>query len=342
MRTFYTDEHRLHHSSGELVFGRLVPAFEKPERAEVIRARLQERAVGEVGPPSAFPSETILRVHDAGMVRFLETGYGEWQAAGRTGDALAYAFRARHMRDDRVPEFIDGKLSYYAFDVGVALTPTTWQAIRRGVDVALSAAEEVRSGQNSAFALCRPPGHHVQRDQFGGYCYLNNAAIAAQYFLDRGAGRVAILDVDYHHGNGTQEIFWNRSDVLLASLHGDPNYEYPYLSGHADEAGAGPGEGFNVNFPMPAGTAWDTYGAAHEAACRRIEDYAPDVVVVSLGVDTYKKDPISAFKLDHEDYLRMGERIARLGRPTLFVMEGGYAVAEIGINTVNVLEGFLS
>jgi acetoin utilization deacetylase AcuC-like enzyme len=246
------------------------------------------------------------------------------------------------MRDDRVPNCVDGRLSYYAFDVGVSVTATTWPAVRRGVDVALSGAEAIRGGELSAFALCRPPGHHVTRDQFGGYCYLNNAAIAAQYLLDRGAARIAILDVDYHHGNGTQQIFWARSDVLLASLHGDPDFEYPYLSGHADEIGAGDGEGFTLNFPLPAGTIWESWGAALDDACRRIADYAPDIVIVSLGVDTYKKDPISAFKLEHEDYLRMGARIARLARPTLFVMEGGYAVAEIGVNAVNVLQGFLS
>ena len=174
----------------------------------------------------------------------------------------------------------------------------------------------------------------------GGYCYLNNAAIATQAFLDGGCKRVAVLDVDYHHGNGTQSIFYARNDVLVASIHGDPSFEFPFFLGYHDEVGEGAGQGFNLNLPLAAGSGWDRWSAALEQACARIADYAPEVIVVSLDVDTFKEDPISQFKLDSPDYLRMGERIARLGKPTLFVMEGGYAVEEIGINAVNVLEGF--
>jgi len=175
---------------------------------------------------------------------------------------------------------------------------------------------------------------------YGGYCFLNNAAIAAQAALDGGAGRVAILDVDFHHGNGTQEIFYRRRDVLFLSLHGDPLDAFPYYLGGANETGEGEGEGFNVNYPLPPGTPYKAWGAALDDACRRIADYAPDLLIVSLGVDTFKDDPISFFKLESDDFTRYGARIARLGLPTLFVMEGGYAVAEIGINTVNVLTGF--
>ncbi len=174
----------------------------------------------------------------------------------------------------------------------------------------------------------------------GGYCYINNAAVAAQWFRDQGAARVAILDVDYHHGNGTQEIFYERADVQVINLHGDPMTEYPFFLGHADEKGAGAGEGFNHNYPMPFGTAWEDWSASLEDACARLAAYAPDVVVVSLGVDTFEKDPISHFKLTSEDFPKIGRRIARLGLPTLFVMEGGYAVDEIGVNAVGVLTGF--
>lgn len=342
MKSFYTPDHKLHASAGELMFGDYVPAFEKPERAELIRARIEEVGLGPILPPVSFPRETLLKVHDAGMVTFLETGYAEWLAAGRTGDALAFSWRARGMRDDIVPSFVDGKLSYYSFDSGAPLTATSWTAIKSSADVALTAADAIRRGDHAAFALCRPPGHHALSSQYGGYCYLNNAAIAAQSLLDAGAGHVAILDVDYHHGNGTQEIFWSRPDVMFISIHGDPNFEYPFLSGYPDEIGAGAGEGSTVNLPLPAGTTWEGWGAALELACQRIERYGPDILLVSLGVDTYKQDPISQFKLDHPDYLKMGERIAKLSRPTLFVMEGGYAVAEIGINAVNVLQGFES
>ncbi|HWV10926.1 MAG TPA: histone deacetylase family protein, partial [Pseudomonas sp.] len=206
----------------------------------------------------------------------------------------------------------------------------------------LSAQQEIANGAHSAFALCRPPGHHAAGDVMGGYCYLNNAAIAAQAFIDQGRRKVAILDVDYHHGNGTQSIFYTRSDVLFTSIHGDPAEEFPFFLGYADELGEGAGEGCNFNYPLPMGSDWDAWSAALEQACQRIGEHGAEVVVVSLGVDTYMEDPISQFKLDSPDYLTMGRRIAALGLPTLFVMEGGYAVEAIGVNAVNVLEGFLA
>ena len=163
---------------------------------------------------------------------------------------------------------------------------------------------------------------------------------AAEAFGAAGAARVAILDIDYHHGNGTQAIFYQRDDRLFVSLHGDPDQEYPYFTGYGDETGAGPGEGFNLNLPMPWGTGWDRYSAALEVAFERLRSFSADVLVVSLGVDTHKSDPISHFTLESEDYLRIGERIAALKLPTLFVMEGGYAVEAIGVNTVNLLSAF--
>lgn len=244
------------------------------------------------------------------------------------------------MRDDRVPGFIDGKLSHYCFDAGTPLTATTWRAVRRSANVALSGASVIRGGARSVFSLCRPPGHHAAASQYGGYCFLNTAPIAAQSPLDHGAGRIAVLDVDYHHGNGAQAIFEARADVLFTSIHGDPDFEYPVLSGYADEVGTGLGEGSNLNLPLAAGSGWDVWSAALERCCERIEGYGPDVVVVSLGVDTYKDDPISQFRLELDDFTRLGERIARLGRPTQFLMEGGYAVAEVGVNVGNVLAGF--
>jgi acetoin utilization deacetylase AcuC-like enzyme len=241
-----------------------------------------------------------------------------------------------------IPTSLLGQLGYYSFDAGAPITAGTWQAVYSAAQVALTAQAAVENGARSAFALCRPPGHHAASDVMGGYCYLNNAAIAAQAFLDQGRQKVAILDVDYHHGNGTQSIFYSRNDVLFTSIHGHPEAEFPFFLGYADEHGEGPGEGFNFNYPLAAGSDWDHWSAALEQACTQIEAYTPDVLVISLGVDTFKDDPISTFKLDSPDYLRMGERIARLGLPTLFVMEGGYAVEEIGINAVNVLEGFES
>jgi acetoin utilization deacetylase AcuC-like enzyme len=244
------------------------------------------------------------------------------------------------MRTDRVPTGIDGQLAYYSFDCGTPITQTSWQAIKSSTDVALTGAALLSAGEKSVFSLCRPPGHHAGMDHFGGYCFLNNAAIATQKLLDDGAKRVAILDVDYHHGNGTQQIFFTRNDVLFVSLHGHPDQEYPYLLGFDDEIGAGKGEGFNLNFPLRWETEWPEWVAALEIGLNRINNYGADAIVVSLGVDTYKDDPISHFRLDHDHFTQIGSRIASLQKPTLFVMEGGYAVAEIGINTVNTLTGF--
>ena len=246
------------------------------------------------------------------------------------------------MRHDRIPTSIDGKLSYFALDAGTPITAGTWSAITAAADVALTGVDLVLGGDRHAFALCRPPGHHAAADVYGGYCFFNNAAIAAQSLRDRGAAKVAVLDVDYHHGNGTQAIFYDRPDVVFTSIHGHPEQEYPYFLGYADETGEGSGEGANLNLPLHWGAGWDEYEQALAAACQFVAGHRPDALVVSLGVDTFKDDPISRFRLDHDHYLRIGEAITALDVPTLVVFEGGYAVAEIGINAVNVLEALQS
>lgn len=339
MRTIYSDDHHLHHGRCEIIDGELKPCFEMPSRADHVLARVRQQQLGEVIAPGDFGRAPIERIHHRDYLSFFQGAWDRWAAMGRDGDLMPFTWPARTLRSV-VPDNLHGQLGYYSFDGGAPITAGTWQAAWSAAQVALTGQQLITAGANSAFALCRPPGHHAAADLMGGYCYLNNAAIAAQAFLDQGCKRVAILDVDYHHGNGTQSIFYDRSDVLFVSLHGDPSFEFPFFLGYADETGEGAGEGFNLNLPLAAGSTWAQWSAALESACARIDDYAPDVIVVSLGVDTFKEDPISQFKLDSPDYLRMGERIARLGKPSLFVMEGGYAVEEIGVNAVNVLEGF--
>jgi acetoin utilization deacetylase AcuC-like enzyme len=274
-------------------------------------------------------------------VQFLQDCWGEWQAQyGPDQDALPYVFPQRGLKQHR-PAHIDGKLGYYAFDLSAGICAGSWQAIRASADCALSASEWVASGKRAAFALSRPPGHHAGSDLMGGYCYLNNAAIAAQYLRNHFADKVAIMDVDYHHGNGTQAIFYDREDVLFASIHGDPELEYPHFLGYADETGAGRGEGFNLNFPLPlAGTDWPAYQRALEACLSAVADFGAGCLVVSLGLDTYAGDPLSSFELQSGDYLEMGTLLASAGLPTVFVFEGGYAVADLGLNTAKVLQGF--
>jgi acetoin utilization deacetylase AcuC-like enzyme len=340
MLTILGERHRLHHGRSELIDGELKPCFEMPRRVDIVSARLREVGLGETIAPQTFGIDTLRRVHSDAYLAFLRDAWNEWQALGRTHDALPTIWPARGLRRDRAPHTIDGKLGFYSMDAGAPITAGTWEAIEESANIALTGAQRVQEGTHAAFALCRPPGHHAGRDVMGGYCYLNNAAIAAAHWLANGAQRVAILDVDYHHGNGTQSIFYERDDVLFASLHADPLLDYPYLLGHADETGSGAGEGYNLNFPLPWGTAWPEYARALEQAAQRIAAYRPDALVVSLGVDTFEGDPISRFKLTSGDFPRIGARVGKLGVPTLFVMEGGYAVDEIGLNAVGVLSGF--
>jgi acetoin utilization deacetylase AcuC-like enzyme len=246
----------------------------------------------------------------------------------------------RTLRSDVLPANFSARMGLFSMDAGSPLTAGTWAAARAGACCALSAARAVAGGARSAFALTRPPGHHAGADFFGGYCFLNNAALAAQHLRDLGCARVAVLDIDYHHGNGTQAIFYERADVYFTSIHGDPHTEYPFYLGYADELGAGAGLGANRNLPLPKGTDFELWRQALVQALQDIQTFGADALVVSLGLDTFESDPISGFRLRSADYLQVGDDIARAAVPTVFVFEGGYAVAEIGINAVNVLEGF--
>ncbi len=340
MKTFFSEKHALHHGNHELFSGELVPCYEMPRRAELVLARVQEMKLGEVIAPTDFGIAPIERIHSKRYSNFLQNAWNEWSALSRSNDALPMTWPVRGMNQTREPEHIDAKLGFYSFDGGAPIQARTWEAVYASSQVALSGAKTIANGESAAFALCRPPGHHAAADYMGGYCYLNNAAIAAQHLRDNNAKRVAILDVDYHHGNGTQTIFYERNDVLLLNLHGHPCMEYPFFLGYEDEIGAGAGIGFNHNYPMPHGTTFATWNNALQDACKKIAAYKPDALVVSLGVDTFKDDPISQFLLDSPDFIDIGKTIKKLAAPTLFIMEGGYAVEPIGINAVNVLMGF--
>ncbi|HEY2685197.1 MAG TPA: histone deacetylase family protein [Steroidobacteraceae bacterium] len=339
MKTVYSADHKLRSARTELAAGLLVPPHECPERAEFVLERVREQQLGEILAPRDFPDDAITRIHDGEFVEFLKSAWKEWAAQGNKGEAIPDCWPARRMAVRR-PVSIAGRLGYYAMAAETSISNGTWEAARAAVNVALTGAALLQAGERAAFSLCRPPGHHAARDMYGGYCFLNNAALAAQYLRDNGAARVAILDVDYHHGNGTQDIFYERDDVLYVSLHARPEDAFPYFLGYADETGSGQGLGFNLNFPMPLGTEFATWEAALAAGMKRIAEFGADALVVSLGVDTFERDPISSFRLRSEDFVSYGRRIGRASLPTLFVLEGGYAVKEIGINAVNVLEGY--
>ena len=338
MKTFYSEKHKLRDAKTELYGGQLVQPFERPSRAEYIHDRVAEVGLGPIVTPDDFGMGPILKVHDANFVQFLQEAWALWEKEGFKGEALPTCWPSRRMSNKK-PSFIEGQLGFYALASETSYTDGTWEAAYASAQVALSATQEVLSGEH-AFALCRPPGHHAAYDMYGGYCFLNNAAVSAQYMRDNGKKRVAIVDVDFHHGNGTQDIFYAREDVFFASLHGDPMDAFPHFLGHADEIGTGRGIGFNHNFPMPPGTSFEAWRTALANALDKVAAFNADAIIISLGVDTFESDPISFFKLKSPDFITYGADIAALNLPTLFVMEGGYDISEIGLNTVNVLTGF--
>jgi acetoin utilization deacetylase AcuC-like enzyme len=339
MKTVFSEDHREHFAQGELYGGELVTPFERPSRVEYILRELQRRKFSNLIAPSKLDMKPVHKVHDVDYLDFLASAWAEWKKAGYRGEIFPTVMPVHGMRK-KLPKLIDGKVGYFAHSIETAITAGTWKAALASASVAQTAQRLVEGGERAAFALCRPPGHHAHRGLYGGYCFINNAAVAAQGFRDNGAKRVAILDVDVHHGNGTQDIFYRRKDVLFCSLHGDPRELYPHFLGYADEKGEGPGSGFNINYPMPRKTGYKAWSAALRDALKRIKAFKADVLVVSLGVDAFKDDPVGLLALTSSDFLRCGAEIAGAKLPTLFVMEGGYAIEEIGVNTVNVLEGF--
>lgn len=347
MRVIYSDKHRLHHPTREYWEGELLPFYECPRRAEVILQAVQAAGLGPVSAPEDFGLDPILAVHDAGYTRYLQGAYAAWVASGRNRSGVhPDTFAARGMTHR--PADIALQAGYYSHDVTTIITQGTWEAAYAAAQCALTAARCVAGGERAAFALCRPPGHHAHSDLSAGYCFLNNAAIAAQWLIDHAGpagdapGTVALLDIDFHHGNGSQQIFYARRDVLYVSLHADPNRHYPYFLGTPDECGEGEGKGFNLNIALEAGVTDDAYLDALGRACARIRAYAPRWLVVSLGVDTFGGDPIADFALTGAAYPRIGACIAQLNRPTVFIMEGGYAVDQLGDNVAGVLTGFLA
>lgn len=329
MRFFWDERQRKHSPAGEFFNGAMHPPAEHPGRVDAILA-----AIGATEAPADLGIGPLLRVHSAEYLQLLQCAYSEWRALGRDGDAFPYTFPVVGRRPLYLNR-IDARLGQHSFDTSTPIAEHSWEAANWSAQTALAACQAVLGGERSAFALCRPPGHHAGHDYFGGYSYLSNAAIAAEAAIAAGRTRVAILDVDYHHGNGTQDIFQRRGDVAFASIHADPSTDYPFFWGHADESG-----GNILNLPLPRGTDWSGYAPALAQALDWIEKQAPELLIVSFGADTHEADPISHFKLTTGDYAPMGRRIASLGLPTVIVMEGGYAVEALGANVAEFLSGF--
>jgi acetoin utilization deacetylase AcuC-like enzyme len=357
MKIFYSENHRKHDPAFEVFDGgQRVPYLESPERMERVLKALRKTDWAEIEAPRDFGLDPIRAVHSAEYLAFLASAWTEWLAsdpeAGASADKTALLPATFAAKRDQMPESILGKAGFFLLDLSVPVVEGTYSAALSSANCAISAAQETLSSSTadatppsgfrippSAFALCRPPGHHAGREIAGGYCFLNNAAIAAQWLTQ--FGKVAILDVDYHAGNGTQDIFYARHDVLTISIHADPAFEYPYYAGYATETGAGEGLGFHHNFPLPAGTDDAKYLATLEQALTIIRDFAPAHLVVSAGMDIYGGDPLGRFKITREGITEIGKRIAALNLPTAVIMEGGYNTDELGENVVAFLGKFV-
>jgi acetoin utilization deacetylase AcuC-like enzyme len=312
---------------------------EMPHRADTILERVRHSGLGEIARAAHYDSARYARVHSERYVRFLEQAWQEWSALGHQHDALPLVWPVRDLRSDIEPEHIDGKLGFYAMDAGVAITSGTWQAVRGSADTALSAMDHLLQGHDSAFALCRPPGHHAAAEYMGGYCYLNNAAIAAQSCWIRVASGLWCWMWTFTTATARKHFLPAPGcAVCLAAWRPAPLLSLLFRPSRRNRQWSR--RRLQPQLPVAHGTDWAAYAIALQDACQRIRAFQPDAVVISLGVDTFEHDPISHFKLASPDYLRMGAAIAAIGAPTLFVMEGGYMVEEIGINAVNVLQGF--
>jgi acetoin utilization deacetylase AcuC-like enzyme len=351
MKWFYPEHHASHAPVWYVADGCVRPCPEVPGRAVSIARGLAEApGMEQAFLPAVDPWPAIRGVHDGGYLDYLRTIYDLWTGEFGACDVLPDTFVPPAIRGRvRRPVKPAAQAGFYAFDMAAPIGADTWQAALESATCACAAARAVygeaaaaHAPGRAAYALCRPPGHHAGRDYCGGFCFLNNVAIAAEHLRLAGAARVAILDVDYHHGNGTQDIFYARPDVLFVSLHAEPDTQYPYFWGHAEEIGEGAGEGYNVNFPLPRGCDASRWLDTVELALERIARFEPEVLLVSLGVDTAAFDGVGDFRLGLDDFGTLGRRLASAGVPTAFVQEGGYNVQKIGAAVVAVLGAFES
>jgi acetoin utilization deacetylase AcuC-like enzyme len=338
----WSDAHRLHASETAVWVGVPIDADELPERADRIRTALED-AGAPVVEAAPHDDEEVLSVHDAGLVDFLRTAWDNWAAAGLPRDpgqpdVVGYIFPTPGLLagvEPRVPVALSARTGAWCFDTMTAVGPGTWEAARAAVDTALTAADLVVAGAPAAYACCRPPGHHVTRSAFGGSCYLNNAAIAAQHLRECSASRVALLDVDAHHGNGAQAIFQKRDDVLTASVHVDPAEGwFPHFLGFAGEGGPA-----NLNIPLPAVSGDDAWLEGVDRLVAAARRHQSEALVVALGVDAAADDPSSPLAVTESGFRKAGRRLGSLALPTVVVQEGGYALETVGALVRATLEG---
>lgn len=336
MKIYKNDAHLKHQSRLELVPGKFIPTLDVRERTGAILETLQRAGGTQMIDCAPATMQDLLCIHSQDYLDFLSTAWKEWSMAFSPDlDGVGFVWPHRN-RPARCPVAIEGRIAYYMFDGVSTITPDMWSATLGAAGAALQAASDLKYFGTRGLVLARPPGHHACKDMGGGTSYTNHTALAAQT-LTTGGARVAILDIDAHHGNGAQDIFWTRDDVLTVSIHTDPAVDYPYFSGYADEVGEGSGEGFNLNIPVPPGTRWPDYSRALAAAVEKLRGFSPDYLVVALGADAHVDDPAGRIHLQTEDFRLIGRAIAALEIPHMFVLEGGYGLDVIGECVRNVV-----
>ncbi len=343
MRAFWDETELRHAPEFFLQRGQLRPNFEVPARAEALLAGCRDLGM-EVVAPDAIGRAALLRVHDAGYLDFLRDAPAEWAAQANAGpEMVANIHPTAEMLAGgaALPASLAGRLGWFTADTSCPIGPETWASAQAAAACAVAAANEAADGR-TAYALCRPPGHHAYAARAGGHCYLNNAGVAAGQLRARGAARVGILDIDAHHGNGTQGLFWERDDVVFASVHGDPGGYYPWYTGHANEAGAGAGAGCTVNLPLPRGSGDAAWLEAIGQAIAALRRCAVDALVVSLGFDASEAEPLRFLSVTEDGFARAGAAVAGLGLPAALVQEGGYNVDLLGRLLARFLDGFAS
>ena len=343
MITVFDERQRKHEPPGFIVSGKRQPSPERPERIGMLLDGVK-RLGGSIVAPPATADETLKQIHDARYLDFMENLWERWH---RIPDASEYptpnvfALGRASLPPASYPDAVVGQCGYHLGDGACPVTAATWEAARASASSAAHAASLLLNGERRVYALCRPPGHHAASDMAAGFCYLNNTAIAAE-ILNRAGKRAAILDIDVHHGNGTEAIFYDRADVLTVSIHADPVRFYPFFWGHAVEIGRGEGEGFNLNLPLARGTVIADYLRALDTALQRISKFNPDCLVVAAGLDIAVDDPFKGFAIATPEFRDIGKAIAALKRPMVIVQEGGYPSASLGANLASLLEGIAS
>ncbi len=331
------DRQKIHYPRNFLVSGAQQPNPEVPERVDCL---LQAASAGghDIVEPSDHGLDPIAAVHAPEYIRFLTHIHERWaRIPGASAEVIPNIHPDR--RDASYPLSAVGQAGYHMADTACPIGPDSWEAIRWSANTAASSAGYVLEGAAAAYALCRPPGHHAFADLAGGFCYVNNSAVAAAILRQR-YQRVAIVDVDLHHGNGTQGIFYRRADVFTLSVHADPIRFYPFFWGHAQERGAGPGLGYNLNLPLPRGSGDDTFLSALDRGLESVRAFAPGALVVALGLDAFEGDPFGGLAVTTEGFGQIGQRLAGLGLPTVIVQEGGYLCDALGDNLTSFLASF--